>query len=361
MIKKYTKKTIYLFLILSLVLVIIAPLSTNAQISVRPTYYLYQDQNDANNIFEGAVTQAAVNCAAQALAGGLVSMAGGALSSMLGFDLSSLTSGDFSSIFDSGLSDSLSGITGMTVPVDAAKLNSITKKIQGDTGAQVAKDVGKGGASLDSIAYCMANQTLQGLVVATADWVNSGFGGNPIFVNNPRRHFGNIADYELERFLDSLTEDLLCVNIRVNLDDIKRNLLTNYMVDITIPRCLLGTIDIEIDANGNIINGNGWDAWFAYTTDPRSNYYGAQADLEKRLNKEIAEAQTQAKIELDWNNGYQSIRNNKGEITKPGSLVQSMIAKATNIPIERLSFADEFDEILNGLITGYLDNFTGGE
>ncbi|NCS98689.1 hypothetical protein GW764_00720 [Candidatus Parcubacteria bacterium] len=255
---------------------------------------------------------------------------------------------------------------GGTVPVNEDALREINDairalevEIKADTGAQVSKEVGDGATSLDSIAYCLANKAIEGILYGTIDWVNRGFDGNPVFVDNPEKFFGDIADYELGGLLNELSGGLLCSNIDAS---IRVNLIKDYNSQKyggsydTRRRCTLSdiTANVEAFANGDFSQG-GWDAWLAYTTNPYNNYYGATIAVNQDLNDRISRSQSLAALELDWNNGYQSIRDRQtGAITTPGNMIQSQVEKRLNAPVDRLTFADEFDQLSNSLINQFI-------
>lgn len=347
MIKENLYKKISLFLAVILLANILLPTTASAQISINPTYKYEGDVRS----FDNNIEDAAADCMADALINGIIGKIGGSL-------LGDVFGGG-------GMGDTFGGGgMGLDVPVISQTGNKISSDIKKDTSAQVSKDVGTdglGSSSLDSIAFCLANKAIYGIVSGTSKWVREGFGGNPVFVNNPGKYFGDIADYELGRLLDDISKDLLCVNININ--SVKSNIFRDYYgkLDIRIPRCALGTINIDIDAfsQGNLSQGGGWEAWLEYTSDPYSNYIGTQIALDKKLYERTIQAQEKAKVELDWNNGYQSLRNKEGDITTTGNMIQAQVEGRMNAPINRLTFADEFDEIMNNLINSFLGSVIG--
>jgi hypothetical protein len=300
---------------------------------------------------------------------GDLSSIAGSLSSLSSFtDLSSITSSF--GIDLGGLTGGI-GIPGFggggTVPVNEdvireinAQIQEINTLIKKDSGAESAKEIGNGEASLDAITGCLVNKTIEGILNGTIDWVNSGFNGNPAFIDDPARFFGDIADYEAAAFLDELSGGILCshidVQIRVNLAQNYNNQKYRYG-----RRCTLDDIanNIEGFVSGNFEQG-GWDTWLTYTQNPYNNYYGALPTLELDLDNQIAKKQAAAAWE-QRNTDFLSIKDPvTGEITTPGELTESTVTKRLNTPIERLTFADEFDELTNSLINQFI-NISIGE
>lgn len=334
-----------------------SPKKADAQITQfrNPTFIRESDVGSIGSDIAGDVA----GCISEAIFGSIINVAAGAIQNVFGNALSGISSGIQGALGDVGenLEVDISVGGGGEVPVGDSKTRETTKLISSDTSAQRAKEVGKDGqASLDSIVYCLANKTIEGIVGATNNWIRKGFGGNSVFINNPARYFANIAEYELEKIFRDLEKFGLCVNVNIN--TIRGSLLNNYYRQnyIRIPRCFLGEIDVDIDAfsKGEFTKGGGWDAWHAYTSDPYSNYYGTKLSVEDELSKSTASSQQLSKFEVEINNGYQSIRDDEGNITTPGSIIKSQVEARVNIPSERLTFADEFDEIMNGLINNFI-------
>lgn len=312
---------------------------------------------------------------------GLGDLFGEAMSG-LGGTLSGVVSNTFGSLGESfggqlgdalgdlGGSIDLGGISaggfGSEVPVNSKASNELSdinnqlvEEVRQYEAARNAAETGDGATSLNSIAYCLANKAIEGILHGTIDWVNRGFDGNPAFVDNPEKFFGDIADYELGGLLDELSGGLLCSNIDAS---IRVNLIKDYNSQKyggaynNRRRCTLSDIteNVEAFANGDFSQG-GWDSWLEYTTNPYNNYYGATISVNQDLDERISRSQSVAALELDWNNGYQSIRDRQtGEITTPGNMIQSQVEKRLNAPIDRLTFADEFNELQNSLINQFV-------
>jgi|GEM_PF-1839915 len=312
--------------------------------------------------------------------GGITDSIGGALGDSLGGltdSLGSLTS--LGGITDSisGLGDSPGGSTGSfggggaEVPTkdqtqrdiqteiqsDTTEINVDTTNINADTKAQTAVEYGDGAVSLNSIAYCLANKTIEGILQGTLEWVNTGFNGNPVFIDDPEKFFGDIADYEAGQLLNELSGGLLCshidVKIRVNLANNYNNQKYNTYNK---RKCTLSDIvdNVEGFANGDFSQG-GWDSWIEYTQNPYNNYYGAQVAVQQELETRISNKQS-ATAWQQRNTDYLPITDSvTGEITTPGSMIESKVNERLNAPINRLTFASDFDQVMNSMINNFID------
>ena len=328
-------------------------------------------QNSLINTLGGALGGALGSFGLGELIGSATGAIGGTLGGVFNSTLQSILV-DNDSALGSSLSDyqettgqSSGGGGGSTVPVNEDRLRSINEairalevKIEGYTGGEASKNIGDGATSLDAIGNCLAKKTIEGILSGTIDWVNNGFNGNPAFVDDPERFFGDIADYEFGQLLDELSGGLLCSHIdaSIRIDLVKDYNTQKYGSSRDRRRCTLSNQveNLEAFVNGDF-NQGGWDAWIDYTSNPYSNYYGAQAQIRQDLLDRTSNSQAYAAFELEINNGYHSIRDPEtGEITTPGSMIQSQVEKRLNSPIDRLNFADEFDEILNSTINQFV-------
>jgi len=379
MIKKSLSKKISLFLFLILISATSYPLTSHAQ-TQNPTHF-YQNQvetlSGSEPDIEACMTELATNSLIDLLGGSLIEFGlgellgnatgamgdiGGAIGGALGIDLGSFGGGGI----DLG---GLGGfVGGGTVPVNEDALRAINEKIteinaqiQGDTGGLASKEIADGKKSLDGIGFCLANQAMEGILNGTIEWVNSGFNGNPAFVDDPGKFFSDIADYELGEFLNDLSGGILCSNIEAS---ITVNLMSDYNNSGNYrerSRCTLSDVseNIEAFANGDFSKG-GWDAWYEYTTNPYNNYYGATLSLRQDFDRRVSKTQSDSYTEISLNNGYYSIRDKEtGEITTPGSMVQAQVENRLNAPVNRLTFADEFDELMNSLIGNFISDSVG--
>lgn len=84
---------------------------------------------------------------------------------------------------------------GTTATGTMAKLGIETKR--------VAKDV------LTEIAKSVAQKALQEMTKSTINWINTGFHGAPLFLENPDSFFKDIAKYEIRTLVDLYGYDTL--------------------------------------------------------------------------------------------------------------------------------------------------------
>lgn len=206
--------------------------------------------------------------------------------------------------------------------------------------------------SWDSIGWCLVNIFIEYLGQATVDWINGGFQGNPIFVDDPERFFRDIADIEAGKFIQSIGGGFLCEPFRNNiLQSLLNNHNRNYGYGYA-NACTLSRVVQNIDGfvNGNFSQG-GWDGWFAMTQTPQNNYYGSRYFTQQELDRQIYANQNTQRTNLQWGNGFISFKDPEtGKITTPGRIIDQQINQRLFNGERRLLIADEFDEIINALV-----------
>ncbi|MFM2383688.1 MAG: hypothetical protein RIQ72_260, partial [Candidatus Parcubacteria bacterium] len=90
------------------------------------------------------------------------------------------------------------GLTQSTVPTNL-KYDEAGQHIVGDVRSKSGSFTMFGimvNVSWDSIAWCVVNAMIEHIANATIAWANSGFNGNPAFLQNPERFFRDLADYQ---------------------------------------------------------------------------------------------------------------------------------------------------------------------
>lgn len=212
------------------------------------------------------------------------------------------------------------------------------------------KDTGiLGAVSWDQLGWCLVNATIESVGAATVQWINGGFQGNPVFVQDPGQFFADVADIQAGAFINELSNGFLCEPIR---NVVRVNLANNYNGQIGgySPQCTFtgAAGNLEQFMAGDSFS---WADWDSYTQNPQNNPFGATLAGQVELDRRIASALgVQSKV-LDWGVGFLSSKDPEtGKITSPGSLIQDGLNDRLGSGQRRLEIADEFDEIVNALV-----------
>ena len=191
---------------------------------------------------------------------------------------------------------------------------------------------------LDPLAWALAKQLIQSVTADTVDWINSGFKGNPAFLNNPTSFFLDAADQATGEFISNHGAlSNLCspfsLDIRLSLGlqmaynsgmsgEHARYICTlSSIIDAAQNSSVSGSVSFNgttvaggsASANGNVnsfINGNfsqgGWPAFIAMTTAPQNNFSGAYLMAESDLNAQISTNQAKVNADLTAGAGFLS-------------------------------------------------------
>ncbi len=259
-----------------------------------------------------------------------------------------------------GGSISVPGFGGAMVPVnDAANIaqNSI---IASQTSSLVKKE-----GCLDALMKQVVKSIIKDITKSTVDWINTGFEGSPLYVQDPGVFIYSISDAQFGGFMDDY-------NTLIPDEHPFKNVVARALVDAqndvfdpqyTLDEATGGPQNTRDFLEGDFSKG-GWDAWYELTQNPANNPYGLALESQEEVNRRINRAITEEFTLLDWGDGFRSIRECReynsdgncveyGDIITPGQVVESQLEQVLGTDIRQLELADEINEIL-GALTGQL-------
>ena len=249
-----------------------------------------------------------------------------------------------SSALVGGVKSAIGSVTGS---IDPTRVPTSNAPLEGKSTGTIATSF----ISWDQLGWCLVNSLIESISAATVAWINSGFQGNPAFVDDPAQFFTNLADYQAGAFLQELGGGFLCRPIQ---DLVRINIAQNYNQRISPfdqrAQCTFsGTIEnMEQFMSGQNFS---WNDWFSYTQNPYNNPMGASIYSNIELDRRIVAEANVEKTLLDWGRGFFSSRDqDSGRITSPGSVIESQVNDRLFSGQRRLEIADEFDEVVNALV-----------
>lgn len=264
--------------------------------------------------------------------------------------------------------------------------------------------------SKDSIGTAVSKMLIRYMTESIVDWINSGFEGNPSFISNPAGFAINMVDQEIGNFIDTNSDlKFLCspfsIDIRLALafkfSPFKRRISCTLSDVIKNSKNAIDTASINGEPIKGFIDGDfsqgGWDAWVTMTQNPQNNVFGAYSEAEAELGIRIGDKKLALSQELGQGKGFLSWRkctnksiadreaagdditdeeransaNNSGssqkgtyhyfgsydsskencEVQTPGSTIDSSLSQSLGSGYRQLELADEFDEIVNALVS----------
>lgn len=162
---------------------------------------------------------------------------------------------------------------------------------------------------LNGVAYALAKRQLAKITNDTLAWVNTGFGGDPLFVRDQTSYLQEIADQELFKFLSPISSPAnssiypygrdfarsALQNRSNTFEDRSISTMSSYLPENT-----------SVDEWANDFSLGGWNAWFAFTQNEANNPLGYQLIATEELARRQNDAQLSAVNELNQGNGFLS-------------------------------------------------------
>lgn len=248
---------------------------------------------------------------------------------------------------------------------DASDANASVNAVQQIMGIPI-------GASFNGIAFCIVNGLITYIADSTIAWANSGFQGNPVFLENPENFFRTIADQQASQFISAIGYNSTGINVcepfRV---DLAIALSESY--DPTAAGGVPGSMTCSMDQIGQnfleFANGGGygganidgyWSNWNQLRRD-ENNPWGAYIEAGEYLRAQVSAKNNVAKFELGLNNGFLSFKKcsdkeaaKKGNTDScktytPGLLIESSLNDTIRLGKERLVMADKIDQVVTAL------------
>ncbi|MFA5792011.1 MAG: hypothetical protein WC884_03170 [Candidatus Paceibacterota bacterium] len=129
---------------------------------------------------------------------------------------------------------------------------------------------------------------LQELTKSTINWINSGFHGAPLFLENPGSFFRDIAKYEIRTMVDIFGYDLTRFpfgkDFALNTINSYKNTLENNAA-YTLSKVM--TDPVLLHNYQNNFNVGGWNAFLINTQYPQNNYLGFQMIATEALARKV--------------------------------------------------------------------------
>lgn len=147
----------------------------------------------------------------------------------------------------------------------------------------VAIEVGK------QVLMNVAKRALQEMTKSTINWINSGFHGSPLFLENPQSFFEDIAKSEVKNLVDMIGYDTFRFPFGKQtalgvIDSYKRQFETNAQYSLS----KVINDPVLLNQYRNDFNVGGWNAFLINTQYPQNNYLGFQMIVQENLASKVA-------------------------------------------------------------------------
>jgi hypothetical protein len=223
--------------------------------------------------------------------------------------------------------------------------------------------------ALDTLAWALVNIFLEKMIQSTTAWINSGFEGEPAFITDMDGWLTDIADRVAGDFIWNNTDlAFLCSPFAL---DVKFALDLQYRQSRDFEtECRITDMVDNFDAflEGDFLSG-GWDGWFATALNRHNNPYGAALEASIALDASLENAKRNELKLADYGRGFLTRKEcamdagGKERCTNitPGVTIEDTLNQALSIPGERLTIADELDEMIAALLAQLASNVLEGD
>ena len=200
----------------------------------------------------------------------------------------------------------------------------------------------------DSLGQAILKGILSMLINSMTTWVNSGFNGSPVFVDDLKLYLEDVKNIVAVEFLSQLLGADACTffgDLRV-LFGTRPGIVEGFKAE---ARCTLDDIGIDAERFFDDFQEGGW---FAYEQSVRGNnnpfalYVNGQDALHRAQNEEVQ----QKNQLLGWANGFLDFKDSNGKTTTPGAMISARLGTAVGTDLRQYELADEFDELFAALI-----------
>ena len=184
----------------------------------------------------------------------------------------------FGPVFDF-LTEIFTGSTGGSATVSAVQNTTQT----GLKWKDIAKEI------LRQSIMVIERRILQKITQNTINWINNGFHGNPLYLENPKSFFKDIAKYEIKTLVDEIGYNRLKYPFG---QDYALNVIASYKrpaadnEQYTLSKVINDPYLLERFRND--FNVGGWNGFLINTQYPQNNYLGFQMIETEKLARKLA-------------------------------------------------------------------------
>lgn len=141
---------------------------------------------------------------------------------------------------------------------------------------------------LKQVLMGVARKVLEKMTSSIVNWVNSGFHGQPLFLENPESFFKDIVKSEVKQYVDLFGYDLrqfpFGKDFALNaINSYKETLRSNTAY--TLNKYMSAQ---EAERYRNDFSVGGWNGWLVNTQYPQNNYTGFQQEASRELSRKLA-------------------------------------------------------------------------
>ncbi|MAZ40681.1 hypothetical protein CL654_00990 [bacterium] len=208
---------------------------------------------------------------------------------------------------------------------------------------------------LDCSVREAAQLVSENVVQATIQWVNTGFGGQPFYVQDLSQFFAGIEDAATQDFLSNQLPGSLnqpfqgAVSQRIAQSQSRPTLNQIYT-------CSGENID-------QVFQGGASDSWLSFidaTTNPGCSPDAAYYTGESILAQQQQQSKKEYEQLLTQGEGTLPERDAAGNIVTPGAIINDLLKQNLGVGLDQLTQTDEIAELFDALVNRSFTIMSGG-
>lgn len=263
----------------------------------------------------------------------------------------------------------------------------------------------------NGIAYTLAKNQLTSIAKNTLNWVNSGFSGDPVYVQNVTLALQNVERSIVEPAIEELSYGAFpwgntFIQSRIErianrssytgdtgllsrtASDLANYIKTDFKYNSELSELDNQRIRAEsaVRTFANDFSSGGWTGWLSMIINDNNNYLGYQSRASRVLQEKVEEQQKALQSELEQNDGYynqtecvwwQAYKEDgtpmrtqdsghgvfsdtkqgdydvcvKYDTITPGSNIKTRVDTTLGIPERQLEIADDINDVLNSVFS----------
>ncbi|MEK7194102.1 MAG: hypothetical protein AAB660_00240 [Patescibacteria group bacterium] len=254
---------------------------------------------------------------------------------------------------------------------------------------------------LTTVGKSIANKIVDDMVQSTIKWANSGFDGNPAYITDTKKYFGDIASGVVGDAIGRSGVGFLCSPFQAQ---VRLALVRQYTQESARPQCTLEQIGVNLDNFYQDFDEGGWEAWIKVTQEDGNNPYGSYLALDSNIRTELYTANTDASEDKQANSGFLSWKDcvlpnpavpdeayewyvddekdprvagylaagwdpdkepgvclKEGPVKTPGSVISAQLNNSFASGLNKLISADDIDALASAFLSGLLNRYVFSE
>ncbi len=214
---------------------------------------------------------------------------------------------------------------------------------------------------LDMAGKVITRMLIAALTNSIVNWINSGFEGQPTFLNNSADFFKDLANQTSGAFINALgAEDLLCGAFKPQIIlGLKYSYKTPAMQKF---KCTINDAIKNWDDFMNDFSAGGWQGWLTMTTQSQNNPYGAYLMALDEMEARVAAKASIGKQELAWGGGFVTLKKCKGGDSQESFCEDSCMVETPDGPGDAEASPECISDCMDiEISTSELCDYTGGK